>query len=70
MGTEVTTAPTRSFAGIGLTLLLAMAAHTAINKLPASISDYRARLRAESGEPQAVPTDALTPNPQELSGAD
>ncbi len=70
MGNEVTSTPTRAFAGTGLTLLLAMAAHTAINKLPASISDYRARLRAESGETTPPPTDPLAPAPQEAAGAD
>ena len=51
MGVHVTGLATRAFAGIGLVLLIAIAADTAINKLPKTVSDYRARMEAKSPEP-------------------
>jgi hypothetical protein len=41
----------RVIAGIGLVLLIAIAADTAINKIPKTVSDYRARLEAQSTAP-------------------
>jgi len=51
MGVHAAGIGTRVIAGIGLVLLIAIAADTAINKLPKTVSDYRARLEAESIEP-------------------
>jgi len=72
MGEHVTGIPTRVFAGIGLILLIAMAADTAINKLPKTISDYRARLEAKSVPPIESPSklDAISSSGQEEQVAD
>lgn len=45
MGMHAAGIPTRVFAGLGLGLLIVMAADTAINKLPKTIREYRARLQ-------------------------
>ena len=59
MGSNVNSKAMICFAGIGLLLLIAMAGDTAINKIPAKIEDYRAKLEsvttADDGEPSPDP---------------
>ena len=61
MGSHAAGTPTKIFAGIGLVVLLAIAANLAINKLPASINKYLDDSAAETtpestGEPPVQPT--------------
>jgi len=66
MGSNAASIPTRVFAMVGLALLIAMAADTAVNKLPKTISDYRARLATTSAQPAESPQpDATSTNGQE-----
>lgn len=65
MGTHAASNATRAFAGIGLALLIAMAADTAINKLPETFAKYRARFESQailptaSGQPESAATSEL-----------
>ena len=62
MGSHAAGTQTKIFAGIGLVVLLAIAANLAINKLPASINRYLDDSAAETtpestGEPPVQPTN-------------